>query len=71
MDSTTNRLTGHEIAQLIAEGRICPFPRPSYQPHDYNAVAVQEVMALSPEQRQAWLAEKRKKRAALQTAMAE
>lgn len=66
MDSTANCLTGHEIAQLISEGRLCPFPRPAYTPHDYNASAVQEVMALSPEQRRVWLEEKRKKRAMLE-----
>lgn len=66
MDNTTNRLTGHEIAQLISEGRLCPFPRPSYRPHrDDNAALINTLSAMSPEQQQAWLAERRKERAAL------
>lgn len=65
MDSTANRLTGEELAWLISEGRLCPYPRPQYQPHDYNATAVQEVMSLSPEQRRLWLEERRKQRVAL------
>lgn len=65
MESTTTRVTDEEIRQLILDNKLCPFPRPVYHPHDYNAAAVREVLSLSPEQRQAWLAERRKQRAAL------
>lgn len=66
MDSTANRLTGHEIAQLISEGRLCPFPKPHTPAHrDDNAELISTLTSMSPEQRQHWLAERRKERAAL------
>jgi len=65
MESTTNRLTKYEVARLISDGLLCPYPRPVYRPHEYNAAATAEVMAMSPEQRKQWLAEKRKERAAM------
>jgi hypothetical protein len=65
MEGQTTYLTKQEIKQLILDNKLCPYPRPAYQPHDYNAEAVQKVMSLSPEQRKAWLAEKRKQRAAM------
>jgi hypothetical protein len=71
MESTTTRLADEEVRQLILDNKLCPFPRPTYQPHDYNAEAVQEVLSLSPEQRAQWLAERRKERAALRAAIAE
>lgn len=60
-----------ELKQLILNGSLCPYPRPFYQPHDYNAAAVEEIMALSPEQQHAWLIEKRKQRAALLATLSE
>jgi hypothetical protein len=72
MDSTANRLTGHEIAQLISEGRLCPFPKPHAPAHrDDNAALVNQLTTMSREQQQAWLAERRKERAALRAAIAE
>lgn len=65
MEGKTTYLAEQEIKQLILDNKLCPYPRPAYQPHDYNEEAVKEVMSLSPEQRQAWLAEKRKQRAAM------
>ncbi len=65
MDSATTRLTRQKIAQLISDGLLCPWPRPHYVAHDYNAEVVDAVMALSPDERRAWLAEKRRERAAL------
>jgi hypothetical protein len=62
MDSTANRLTGEQMARLISEGKACPFPKPAYKPHDYNAEKVRKVMALSPEQRKIWLEKQRKRR---------
>lgn len=59
------QLTDEELKQLILNGSLCPYPRPFYQPHDYNAAEVEEIMSLSPDQQHAWLIEKRKKRAAL------
>jgi hypothetical protein len=71
MENTTNhQLTAEEIKHLILSDRLCPYPRPAYIPHDYNAAVVQEVMSLSPEQRQAWLVERRKQRAALLASLA-
>jgi hypothetical protein len=70
MDSTANRLTGHEIAQLISDGLLCPYPKPHTPAHrDDNAELIDSLTAMSPEQRQAWLAEKRKARAALLASM--
>lgn len=65
MDSTTNRLSGHEIAVLISEGRLCPYPRGDYKPHRYDPEVTREVMEMTPEQKQAWLAERRKEYAAM------
>jgi len=59
-------LTNEQLARLIADGRLCPFPRPHYRPHrDDNAELVHTLAAMSREEQQAWLAERRKQRAAL------
>ncbi len=67
MDSSTNhKLTGQEIARMISDGVLCPYPQPAYTPHDYNAGAIEKVADMSPEQRMEWLRQAREKRLALQ-----
>jgi hypothetical protein len=54
------------MARLISDGLVCPFPRPHYRAHrDDNAELVGALRAMTPDQQQAWLAERRKQRAAL------
>jgi len=66
MDSTTNRLMGHEVAQLISDGVLCPYPKPHAPAHlDDNADLITMLRAMPTEQQQAWLAERRKERLAL------
>ncbi len=67
MDCTAyHKLTGQEIARMISDGVLCPYPQPAYKPHDYNADAIEKVADMSPEQRREWLRQAREKRLALQ-----
>lgn len=72
MDGTANRLTDQEIRQHILDGTLCPFPRPSSRPHlEDNTELVNALSAMSREQQQAWLAERRKQRAILLASLTE
>jgi hypothetical protein len=73
MDSTTNRLSGPEIAQLISDGVLCPYPKPRELPRhrDDNAELINKLSAMSHEEQDAWLAERRKQRAAILAASAQ
>lgn len=67
MDSSPTRLEGLEIAQLISERRLCPYPRPHYRPHAVeNTDMIEKLRAMPKEEQQAWLAERRKAHAILQ-----